>query len=679
MKISKLSCALLCVFSTASLAQDVVVFGDSLSDMGQSGWNKKASYLDADGRYHLLYDEYLAQSLGNKLTPSTQGGNSYAYSGGVIVGKHNDKITAQPNLALSQQVNNYLQAPVKKEALHVLWAGGNDLATVLATAVTKTTPEEKQAYVLSSIKEMAQTMAQQWGRLQQAGVNQIIAPTIPNITYTPEFFDKLGAAAGAQIQSKSLGLIKQADFIASFKGAVEQLLSQPTNNTEEFEKHRIQTLEKAAEDFYNSRWGITQWLLSQAGYDAKGIAQTLIKEYKEIVQQAAQATALLNASITAALNQVGGNIVRIDTDGLLKDMIARPTEYGLTNTTAVVCQESTADPNKAACNPTDQNIANQRLFADSFHPGPKAHKAMSDYILNVLQTPKDMAILVPIVQQQTDLAFDFIRTESNRNRLKLQTEQTVDTIVAYQKQKGGHSLHVGAKVQFNPQWQLALVASQQKQDVQSGLINVDTKNRVLSAALRYDAENWWLASALQINNTQLTTQRVAYIGQSTHQQSGETEAQSLSMGLFAGYEWQFNELAVALVADLNKTKTDIAAFNERNKGITQMQFAARTEKSIRSGVGVDLRYQATDWQPYLTTRWVKEWQNDTPSIKAGLNGSSFTTTLAPQDKTWVNVVAGLQFKPINSGLYANLGFSRDLGRKDSLPNTTLQLGVGMEF
>ncbi|EJS91909.1 hypothetical protein AAUPMC_00875, partial [Pasteurella multocida subsp. multocida str. Anand1_cattle] len=71
-------------------------------------------------------------------------------------------------------------------------------------------------------------------------------------------------------------------------------------------------------------------------------------------------------------------------------------------------------------------------------------------------------------------ALDFIRTESNRHRLQQQSAQSIDTLAAYQKQKGGHSLHVGAKVQFNPQWQLALVASQQKQDVQQGLININT-------------------------------------------------------------------------------------------------------------------------------------------------------------------------------------------------------------
>ncbi|EJS91908.1 hypothetical protein AAUPMC_00880, partial [Pasteurella multocida subsp. multocida str. Anand1_cattle] len=76
---------------------------------------------------------------------------------------------------------------------------------------------------------------------------------------------------------------------------------------------------------------------------------------------------------------------------------------------------------------------------------------------------------------------------------------------------------------------------------------------------------------------------------STHQQSAETEAESFSMGLFAGYEWKFKALGIALIADLNKTKTDVAGFGEQNRGITQMQFAAHTEKSVRSGVGFDLR------------------------------------------------------------------------------------------
>ncbi|MGC6358444.1 autotransporter domain-containing protein [Bisgaard Taxon 45] len=679
MTLNKISFVLLCLVSTGAFAQEVVVFGDSLSDVGQIKWNKKASYLKSDGAYHLLYDEHLAQALGRSLMASTQGGLSYAYSGGVILGTNNTKTTEQPHLALQHQVKQYLQTPVKKDALHVLWAGGNDLATVLAKAATLTKAEEKQAYVLDSINTMAQTMAQQWRTLQQAGINQIIAPTIPNVTYTPEFFNQLAEAAGAQIQAKSYNLINKADFVASFKRAVEQFLTQPTNNLEAFEQHRLQTLEKAAEDFYNSRAWYTKLLLSTAGYNAKALADTLIKEYKTIVEQAAQATALLNARITSALNQEGGNIVRIDTDGLLKDMMTRPSAYGLTNTTAVVCKESTADPAKPACQPEDQTAASQRLFADSFHPGPTAHKAMSDYMLNVLQTPKDMAILTQIVQQQTDLALDFIRTESYRHHFTPQTVQTVETLAAYQKQKIGESLRVGAKVQFNPQWQFVVVASQQKQDAQQQLLHIKSQSRVLSTALRYDADKWWVGSVLQVNNTTLTMDRMAYIGHSVHQQSAETDAESRSMGLFAGYEWRLNALGVALIADLNKSKTEVAAFSEQKPGITQMQFATRTTKSVKSGVGVDLRYQAVSWQPYVTARWVKEWHNDLPTIQASLNGSTFTTVLTPQDNQWVNIVAGLQFKPLNSGLHANLGFSRDLSRKASQLNSTFHASIGFVF
>lgn len=39
------------------------------------------------------------------------------------------------------------------------------------------------------------------------------------------------------------------------------------------------------------------------------------------------------------------------------------------------------------------------------------------------------------------------------------------------------------------------------------------------------------------------------------------------------------------------------------------------------------------------------------------------TVLPSQDNQWVNIVAGLHFKPISSGFHANLAFRRDLGRK----------------
>ena len=57
---------ILAAYMPLAQAQEVVVLGDSLSDVGQPGWNLKATYAKADGSLNLLYDEYLAQALGGK-------------------------------------------------------------------------------------------------------------------------------------------------------------------------------------------------------------------------------------------------------------------------------------------------------------------------------------------------------------------------------------------------------------------------------------------------------------------------------------------------------------------------------------------------------------------------------------------------------------------------------------
>ena len=67
---------LLAAYMPLALAQEVVVLGDSLSDVGQPGWNLKATYAKADGSLNSLYDEHIAKALGGTATASGKGGNN---------------------------------------------------------------------------------------------------------------------------------------------------------------------------------------------------------------------------------------------------------------------------------------------------------------------------------------------------------------------------------------------------------------------------------------------------------------------------------------------------------------------------------------------------------------------------------------------------------------------------
>ncbi|NBI43154.1 autotransporter domain-containing protein [[Haemophilus] felis] len=701
MKMKTLSFALCCALSTSSFAKGVVVFGDSLSDIGQTNWNKKASYLNAQGQYHALYNEILNKALGgDMLKASTQGGTNYAYSGGVIVGtnsKHTTTSTsqqAQPNVELGKQIETYLQSSPQKEALHILWGGGNDFATILTQAVSK--PDaEKQAFVLTEIQKLATTLAKDWAKLRQAGINTVIIPTVPNVVSTPEFFNQLGEVASKKIKQQASETLTSIPLLGSvltslldsfkldttykkaFEKSVKEILSKSTGNSDEFEKHRLETLQNSAENFLKKLNVVAKSGFVSAGYNAEKIADLLIGQYSDVAQQAKFATAILNSRVTEALNQVGGNIIRIDAEGLLKDMIARPKDYGINNTTDVACPNSTATAEQS-CTPQDPTVADGRLFADSFHPGPKAHKAMADYILNVLQTPKDMGLLAQLTEQHTIQAADFARIESNRNRFIRQTPQTVQALAAYQVQPRGRNLYVGTKIQLTDQWQLLVNVGQQQQSQQQGKVKATLNNHLINTTLRYDKENWWVGSALQLNSGKLTLHRIAQLGQALHSQSAETETNSFNLQTFAGYEWQWDNLFLALNADINKTHLEISGFGEKNIGITQMQFSEQKRRSLKSGLGVDLHYQSQNWLPYVSARWIKEWNKNIPTIKATLNGSSFETILEKSDRAWGNLRAGVQFN-YNQRFFANLSASRDIGRKTKHKNDSIQFGISFHF
>lgn len=206
-KFSLLSTALL---STATIASPVVIFGDSLSDMGQQGWHHAATYQKPDGYLHLLYGQHLDPNL----KASSLGGLNFAYSGGVLV-KENGSDPKQENLWVQKQINNYLDQGIHQDARHILWAGGNDVASIAQKAMPmmlmgKNTQEILQFAEMES-KKIVQAVEQGVQQLKTAGVEQIILPEIPDVSQTPLFqnlMKTLPKAKGDQLQTMATTLVE---------------------------------------------------------------------------------------------------------------------------------------------------------------------------------------------------------------------------------------------------------------------------------------------------------------------------------------------------------------------------------------------------------------------------------------------------------------------------------------
>ena len=672
---------LLAAYMPLALAQEVVVLGDSLSDVGQPGWNLKATYAKADGSLNSLYDEHIAKALGGTATASGKGGNIYAYSGGVVVSSNTDThlVSSRPDpRALQTQLNDYLATGVKADALHIVWGGGNDMAAILTRAQTSASPT---AEVLASTNAAAQASAQQWQTLKQAGVDLVVMPTVPNVVYTPSLFQQFGAAAaagfGQQVNqvAPGQGAIASAAFNQAFQAASARLNAAQQTSQADFDTTRTQVLNDTAAAIYASPLGAA---LNQAGISQAAFNASLQQQYQSFTSSASAATNQLNSATTSALNQVGGNVVRLDTNTLFSDMLANPAQYGFNNTTGTACSGSIA---ATLCTPTDQAAADAKLFADGFHPGPKAHQIMADYLLATLQAPADMAALRTLGLQSGAAAADFVRQDSNRNRSNRQPARTLDAVAAYQHDTGGDGgniLHAGAKAQLNDAWQLGLVFSRQDQDQNSGHTRVNAKTNSATAVVRYDAPQWWAGSMMQINDADYSTRRHIRLGQAQLSQQGETGGSSLGAGVFGGHQWQFGQTRLSALADLMMVKGKVHGFAERSGGATQMQFDEQKYTSLRSGIGAEAAYQAGDWQPYAQLRWVKEWRNNNDPMRAGMNGSHFSVAAPADDRSWLNAQLGVQWQPTASPWRAFAAAGHDFARSGH-SQTSLQVGVAAQF
>jgi outer membrane lipase/esterase len=139
----------------------LVVFGDSLSDIGNAGRFSNGP----------VWVEYLAERLGLALAPSARGGGNYAVGGARA-------------LDLRRQADAFLVAPPADldRALVVVYGGGNDLRATLYGA-----PPE------ATIRDAVRTLAGIVEDLAASGARRILVPNMPDVGLAAE-----AAAQGAE-------------------------------------------------------------------------------------------------------------------------------------------------------------------------------------------------------------------------------------------------------------------------------------------------------------------------------------------------------------------------------------------------------------------------------------------------------------------------------------------------
>ncbi|MCO6046777.1 SGNH/GDSL hydrolase family protein [Aeoliella sp. ICT_H6.2] len=177
-----LACAVtlaLLLGSDADAFSDLFVFGDSLSDVGNTdaatAWIPFGNYPGSayyEGRFSngQVYSELLSQQLGlGTLTRSSNGGDNFAYGGAKTSGS--DWVTGLFLNDLGEQVADYVDNRTgDPEALYIVWAGANDLF-------------DNQMNMSIPVGNITNDIQQ----LYDDGARQFLVMNLPKLGATPEY------------------------------------------------------------------------------------------------------------------------------------------------------------------------------------------------------------------------------------------------------------------------------------------------------------------------------------------------------------------------------------------------------------------------------------------------------------------------------------------------------------
>lgn len=187
---------LLSVFTLSAQAlpySNIYFFGDSLTDVG----NIQNAYAaiphppgapstvpgppyDSEGRASngKIYADVLSRGLGFSVTPSTGGGNDYAYAGA----RTRYQTFGPPLMGILDQIGNFTGQPGEADpgALYVVWGGSNNLQDLIVGKV-----HDSLGKPIPDLRATVGDIATAITNLYNEGARSFLVPNVPDLSLTP--------------------------------------------------------------------------------------------------------------------------------------------------------------------------------------------------------------------------------------------------------------------------------------------------------------------------------------------------------------------------------------------------------------------------------------------------------------------------------------------------------------
>ncbi|MFV9670208.1 autotransporter outer membrane beta-barrel domain-containing protein [Pantoea sp. KXB25] len=633
-------CATLSLLSPLPAAawDNLTVFGDSLSDGGNVG---RYTY---DGATHPLYDDIVAQSLGDSLRPSSQGGRNYAEGGAVAVPAIDPRFNTQDQLA------SYLAARggrADPDGLYIHWIGGNDLAAAALSPLT----------ARQIVDNSASAAALQVSQLLNAGAGTVIVPTVPNVGATPALLQAILQVLGPAAQPATAALFQSLSTATTADRAARQ-----------------QAIETALSEAAGQ--------VSSIPLIRDTIAQQLIAAWQLLSQQAALLTDRYNQAEEQGLVAAGGNIARVDINGLFNEVIDNPGLYGLSNTAGMACPPGVSAKDCTSATPGFSQ-AQQYLFADRLHPSPAVHALIADYVLSVLNAPLQVAALS---QAPAMLVGDAHNTLDGH--LQQQRQQSADAgeftlfggYAGQRRDFRGNSLQdgdatsatgtVGVGYQLSDNWQAgAMLSTTNGRQQPSSRFDYRLRGNMVALWSQFsDPDGGWINA--DVHYADLDFDHIARqirLGPATRTEKGSSNGSLMGMRLQTGWDLPLGRyVSTGPMASYALDYTQVDGYKETGNSSTAMRFGDQTLHSQIGSLGWRIDTKALPINPWAQVSYNHQFGDSDSAVTAGLKSTrtAFTRSSASRDDNWVDMAVGASV-PLGTSVNAFAGVSALAGNSDT--------------
>ncbi|PHM33545.1 autotransporter domain-containing protein [Xenorhabdus innexi] len=687
--------------STVSYAQTynkVYVFGDSLSDTGNT---KNVKRFTTNGEISELYNEYLSRRLtGSNLEPSSdkkQNGTNYAKGGAIAT-----TIEDQKSNTTAEQLNKYFQSTNGKadsNGIYIHWVGGNDLAAALI-AGSKNPKDPSKPHEM--VGKSAMEASRQINQLVNAGAGLIIAPTVPDVGTTPRMLETLLSQAIIRqaLEPNHIDPNTFDDLPDEQKNPIKEKINETLtavhdginkNDTPSGAINRMvlkgalkvvaeQAAEKSLKDKKDKATTPEEKAEVEAEINAKTneLYKQLITAYDGASEGATRLTDGYNEKVDTEISKSGGNILRADVNGLLKEVIDNPLPYGISNTLGYECPQGVS----ASICTIKEDKGRKFLFSDHFHPTPLAHEIIGQYIESIYIAPSQVMTL----------------NQVNRAPVK-GTRSSLDGHLQQLRSGGNDQGKIGVFGGFTGGRNTTFTLGGDYQLTESLLLGAlysnDNTERSPTSNFSYESDAdvatayglWnvfdkaWLSGDLHyadINYSSLT--RSIKLGQATRREVGSTTGKQWGARITANWDIPVTDImTTSPIVQFSWDKGNVKSYHETGHKSTSMYFRDQNYTSKIATLGWRVDTQLGRVNPYASVQFNHQFGDTQYKLRSSINSTktSFVVESGKQSKDWRAYTIGA-----NANLFGNISSFASVTRNEGSSqdaNYNFNLGINARF